>query len=100
MNFLYINNPPSGNLLPIIPWSQGKGLLGSQGPAWQEARRFVQQDMMRPRSALFYIDTVDTSSRQLGDLLGRSRGPGDAVVGDLLPHVYRLVLQKVPSEGS
>ena len=48
---------------------------------------------MRPRSALFYIDTVDTSSRQLGDLLGRSRGPGDAVVEDLLPHVYRLVPQ-------
>ena len=77
--------------------AQGKGLLGSHGPAWQEARRFVQQDMMRPRSALFYIDTVDTSSRQLGDLLGRSRGAGDAVVGDLLPHVYRWALESITS---
>ena len=50
-----------------------KGLVGSHGPAWQEVRSFVQVDMMRPRSAMFYIDTVDTSSLQLCDLLQQNR---------------------------
>ena len=52
-----------------------KGLVGSHGPAWQEVRSFVQVDMMRPRSAVFYIDTVDTSSLQLCDLLQQKRSP-------------------------
>ena len=50
-----------------------KGLVGSHGPAWQEVRSFVQVDMMRPRSAMFYIDTVDASSLQLCHLLQQKR---------------------------
>ena len=57
-----------------------KGLVGSHGPAWQEVRSFVQVDMMRPRSAMFYIDTVDASSLQLCDLLQQKRSVFDKIL--------------------
>ena len=50
-----------------------KGIVGSHGQGWYEVRSFVQQDMMRPRSAMFYIDTIDATSQQLGCLLEDQR---------------------------
>ena len=52
--------------------------------------------MMRPRSAMFYIDTVDTSSRQLCDLLKFHRDQS-GVVRDVLPNVYRWALDSITS---
>ena len=73
-----------------------KGLVGAHGKKWHEVRTFVQQDMMRPRSAMFYIDTVDTSSRQLCDLLKFHRDQS-GVVRDVLPNVYRWALDSITS---
>ena len=73
-----------------------KGLVGAHGQAWYEVRTFVQQDMMRPQSAMFYIDTVDTSSRQLCDLLKFHRDQR-GVVTDVLPNVYRWALDSITS---
>ena len=52
--------------------------------------------MMRPRSAMFYIDTVDTSSRQLCDLLKFHRDHS-GVVRNVLPSVYRWALDSITS---
>ena len=73
-----------------------KGLVGAHGQKWHEVRTFVQQDMMRPRSAMFYIDTVDSSSRQLCDLFKYHRDEAD-VVQDVLPNVYRWALDSITS---
>ena len=73
-----------------------KGLVGAHGQRWQEVGTFVQQDMMRPRSAMFYIDTVDASSRQLCDLL-RFHRDQTGLVSDVLPNVYRWALDSITS---
>lgn len=44
------------------------GLFGS-GKDWAENRKAVQQDMMRPSSALFYIDELAATSEELCDKL-------------------------------
>merc|ERR1719341_586813 len=55
------------------------GLLGS-GKEWSETRKAVQQDMMRPSSALFYIDELAETSEELCDkLIAECDENGDTV---------------------
>ena len=37
----------------------------SHGESWAEARKAVQQDLMRPKSALFYIKELNESAEEL-----------------------------------
>ena len=41
-----------------------------QGEDWAAARRAVQQDMMRPQSALFYIEELTDTADELCDKEG------------------------------
>merc|ERR1719391_1986746 len=43
---------------------QTPGLL-SHGESWAEARKAVQQDLMRPKSALFYIEELNETTEEL-----------------------------------
>jgi hypothetical protein len=40
-------------------------LVGEQGERWYSIRTKVQQDMLRPQSALFYLDPLQDISRDL-----------------------------------
>merc|ERR1711962_402601 len=70
------------------------GLLGSHGEDWYEVRSKVQQDMMRPKSALFYIDGVTQVSDDLLELI-ESKLDGAGYLDDATIYVYRWALDAV-----
>ena len=65
-----------------------KGLVGSHGPEWHQVRSLVQQDMLRPESALFYTPSIDQISQDLTDLIHSARGEDNRVEG-VLDYVFR-----------
>ena len=48
-------------------FSETGGLFGSQADEWWRARSLVQQDMLRPESAMFYMDDMEEISQELVD---------------------------------
>ena len=69
-------------------YRESKGLIGSHGPDWYEVRSLVQQDMLRPESAMFYIASIDQISRDLVSLIGSVRGEDTRLEG-VLDYVFR-----------
>ena len=56
-----------------------------QGEEWQKFRQLVQQDMMKPKSALYYIKDIEDISMELVARLGECRDiEGVTTVGPLL----------------
>ena len=54
------------------------GLI-SNGEEWRQNRSAVQQDMMRAKSATYYIKDIDETTVELRDLLDLKRGPYNQV---------------------
>ena len=73
-----------------------KGLVGSHGLAWYEVRSLVQQDMMRPQSAMFYIPGIDQISGDMVSLLTTARREDDTVE-DVVDLVFRWALESISS---
>ena len=69
-------------------YRESKGLVGAHGPEWCRVRSLVQQDMLRPESAMFYIPSIDQISRDLTNLIDSARGE-DNKVEDVLDYVFR-----------
>ena len=69
-------------------YRESKGLIGSHGPDWYQVRSLVQQDMLRPESAMFYMVSIDQISQDLGNLIDSSRGD-DNVLEGVLDYVFR-----------
>lgn len=60
------------------------GLVGSQGEDWRAFRQLVQQDMMRPGSALYYLQHIEAIARELSDRAAAGRdAAGETSVGVL-----------------
>ena len=70
--------------------------MGSHGLAWYEVRSLVQQDMMRPQSAIFYIPGIDQISGDMVSLLTTARGEDDTVE-DVVDLVFRWALESICS---
>ena len=65
-----------------------KGLVGSHGEAWHEVRSSVQQDMMRPQSAMFYIPHIEQISQDVLRLVRTARRE-DHTVQDVVEIMFR-----------
>ena len=60
------------------------GLL-TNSEEWYEVRQAVQQDMMKPKSALFYISDIEEVAEELVDKVADTRNKdGDVVVNTML----------------
>ena len=70
------------------------GLVGSHGEAWYEVRSKVQQDMMRLKSAMFYIKDIEEISQQLVELL-TTNIDSNGEVEDVIKHVYVWSLESI-----
>ncbi len=71
------------------------GLLGAHGQAWYDVRTAVQQDMLRPKSALFYLPEIGRISGELVDLVAHQlgvEGAGDEIA-NVTPLMYRWALE-------
>eukprot|EP00088_Acartia_fossae_P028188 TRINITY_DN28986_c0_g1_i6.p1 TRINITY_DN28986_c0_g1~~TRINITY_DN28986_c0_g1_i6.p1 ORF type:complete len:535 (-),score=114.95 TRINITY_DN28986_c0_g1_i6:246-1823(-) len=75
-------------------FTQSTGLLGSHGEEWYKVRSMVQQDMMRPKSALFYLDDITMVTREFLDLLDKNLD-AQGSVPDVIPLIYRWALESV-----
>ena len=42
-------------------------MVGNHREDWWQVRSLVQQDMLRPKSAMFYLDSIGEISVQLAD---------------------------------
>ena len=49
------------------------GVLTEENEEWQRVRSLIQQDMMRPKSAMFYINQLQDVSRDFVELCRRKR---------------------------
>jgi hypothetical protein len=75
----------------------GGGLLGSHGEEWYKVRTAVQQDMLRPKSALFYLTDIGQISSDLATLIDHqlrvNHGAGEGEIADVTPLMYRWALE-------
>ena len=70
------------------------GLVGSHGEPWYQFRSKVQQDMMRPKSAMFYINDIEEISQQLVDLM-TANADRNGEVDDILKHIHSWSLESI-----
>jgi len=70
------------------------GLLGHHGEKWWEFRSQVQQDMMRPKSAFFYINILEDISSELIQILSNKRDDNQEV-DDILKYAHRWGLESI-----
>jgi len=68
-------------------FSKTYGISIEEGERWHEIRSKVQQDMMRPKSATFYLDKIQGISDEFVDHIRRQRNPETSEVC-FLPHSY------------
>lgn len=67
-------------------FSETAGLVGAHGDPWYEVRSKVQQDMMRPKSAMFYIRDIEEISQQFVDLI-TANADSNGEVEDIVRHI-------------
>jgi len=64
---------------------------------WYTVRHQVQQDMMRPKSALYYIDDLDDIAGDLADRISTEKSLNDGSVEDMYPILQAFALEAVGS---
>ena len=71
------------------------GVLLESGERWHRVRSLVQQDMMRPKSALFYVNEIQHVAEDFVEYIDRKRrtSPDGVTVTDLLPDLYKYGLE-------
>ena len=72
------------------------GLLGNHGEEWWRVRSLVQQDMLRPKSAMFYLKDLEQIALQFTDKL-QHKSDKNLEVDDVTGLLYRWALQSVSS---
>ena len=67
------------------------GVAGSRGKDWYKVRSLVQQDMMRPSAALYYLEGTERVTEELMDRLRRERDErGEVKKVDVLLEYWTL----------
>ena len=77
-------------------FSETAGLLGHHGEKWLEFRSKVQQDMMRPKSAMFYITPLEDISSELCNLVA-SKVDDKMEIDDISKYIHRWSLEAIGS---
>ena len=75
-------------------FSETTGLVGSHGEPWYQVRSLTQQDMMRPKSAMFYIKDIEEISQQFVDLI-TANADSNGEVEDIVKHIHSWSLESI-----
>ena len=75
-------------------FSETAGLVGHDGEKWWEFRSKVQQDMMRPKSAMFYIKPLEDISLELCSVV-TSKVDDKMEIDDILKYIHRWSLEAI-----
>jgi len=89
--WVYYRNKLKKDLFP-----ETGGLVGSHGEEWYKVRSIVQQDMLRPKSAMFYIESIEQISQELVDLIVRNKDM-DGEIDNITDDLYRWSLETITS---
>ena len=71
------------------------GLLMEDGEKWHDMRSKVQQDLMRPKSAHFYIDDIRKVSEEFMGFIKRQKSKDDNTIKNFLPELFRYSFESV-----
>ena len=88
-HFVYYRNKSRKDLYPDTA-----GLLGHHGDSWYQVRSKVQQVMLRPKSAMFYLKHLEDISVDLCNLIKESLDENEEIA-DVLEYVNRWSLESI-----
>ena len=71
------------------------GVLMEEGEKWHAIRSKVQQDLMRPKSAHFYLNEILKVSQDFVDYIKHKRCPKTKVIKDCLPEIYLYTFESI-----
>ena len=71
------------------------GLFGETGAKWHAMRSQVQKDMLRPKSAFFYIDPLQEISKEFVNMLASMRNSQQELPENVLDYLKRWALESV-----
>ena len=73
------------------------GVLLEEGEKWQEIRSKVQQDMMRPKSAMHYIEPLEQVVEEFFEYVDRELAatPDKATIENFTPDLYKYALEAI-----
>ncbi len=74
---------------------ESTGVLMEEGARWHDIRSKVQQDLMRPQSAYFYMTEIQGIADEFMDLIRKQRSPTDKVLKNALPEIYRYTFESI-----
>ena len=76
-------------------YSDTLGVLMEDGERWHDVRSKVQQDLMRPKSALYYIDELQQVGQDFVTYLRNIRDPNDFTVKNTLLEAHRFAFEGI-----
>ena len=71
------------------------GMVFEDGEKWHEARFKVQQDLMRPKAALYYLNEIDAVAHDFVSLIRKLRSKEDQTIENFLPTIYRFTFESI-----
>ena len=75
---------------------ENTGMLFEDGEKWQNIRSKVQQDLMRPKSAMYYLDEIQNVAQDFIKLIEEKRLSNDRnIIENFLPDIYRYTLESI-----
>ncbi len=71
------------------------GVLMEDGTRWHAIRSKVQQDLMRPQSAYFYLNDLQQISDDFVDFIRAKRSTNNGSIKDFLPEIYCFTFEAI-----
>ena len=75
-------------------FNETTGVLLEDGERWHDIRSKVQQDLMRPKSAHFYLDEIQEVADEFMDFI-RNQKSDDSTMMNCLPEIYRYTFESI-----
>ena len=71
------------------------GVLMEDNEKWHDTRSKVQQDLMRPKSAHYYMHEIDNISEEFMKFIRKTRSTDEKIMKNSLPELYRFTLESI-----
>lgn len=66
-----------------------KGVIVEDGVRWGHVRSQVQQDLMRPQSAMYFVDQMQEVTKDFAGHVRRIRRATNVMPDDFIEHLYK-----------
>ena len=74
---------------------ESTGVLMEEDEKWHDIRSKVQQDLMRPKSAHYYMHEIDNISEEFIEFIRKTRSTDENIIKNSLPELYRFTLESI-----